>query len=975
MSAFRHLFPHSAARHRRGSAPACPQVGVLVVAAFCGTVAAAAPPTSMRESVPPAALVGHIDSLYAAGARDSAAALVSQWLPPARAARDTALLTDLLIRRGAPLVSFGAPVAAEPPLREALVLAEARADSHRACVALRWLAVAVAGCGRDQEAYALSIRQRDLAQRLGEPRLEAWARLWLGWHAQGEGLVQESLDQHAAARRLFRLAGDPRGEAWATNGLGIAQSSTGDHAAAQRSFRLAGALAESTGYTMVEAWAVNNLAGLEYSLGDPGAALASFQRALDLQERLGHQAEMVPPLLNVALCELDLARFAAAESTLSRARNICLENGHDDLLFTAMVKTAAMHARRGEFDRAVTTYRRALASPVAPRVSDRAQAEIGLARLLADRDSSAAALDLLATCAQRLGDDVSGGLVFEIAVQRGEILLRDGRPAAALAVLLPVRDDDRARDLNGVRMRALAAAGRCWLELGRPDSARTALEEAADHWERSRGLPLDPHWREQRGAAGWSIHIALANLLLTEDEHPAGERVRAAFDRLQAFKARTLLERMHGPGHESSPGLDVRNGAQEATLARVQSLLQPGELLLDLYLGPELSLLFAVGPDTQEVRRLPPEAEVAADLAFLQELLLLPLAGPPTASDEAALVAVLDRTAEDLFGGVTPLVRDARHVILAPDGAANLLPLAALPLRATGTTAAAEATSHWSTVPSASVFCILREAAAEDDRRTMSLPPRVLAVAGAATDDEPDIAGTRHEVAVLGRRYHGVTVGDPASISRTEVGPLSGWDVLHFATHVRLRDRAPWQAALVLPDGADAGGGRGATELPAAAIAATRLDPILTVLAGCESASGHVLPGEGVLGLTSAFLSAGSRAVIAALWPVDDATTSDLVGHLYAGLAEGMTAAEALRRAQFLVRAHPSTRHPFYWAGFVLVGDGEVRVPLQRRVAVAGSGARAGAALLAVGAAVLLLVSLRRRGPPVTRATATRLYP
>jgi hypothetical protein len=100
------------------------------------------------------------------------------------------------------------------------------------------------------------------------------------------------------------------------------------------------------------------------------------------------------------------------------------------------------------------------------------------------------------------------------------------------------------------------------------------------------------------------------------------------------------------------------------------------------------------------------------------------------------------------------------------------------------------------------------------------------------------------------------------------------------------------------------------------------------VLSGCESALGRATPGEGMLGITSAFLAAGARTVVASLWKVDDRTTVDLMLAFYAGLDAGLGAGEALGAAQRTVRR--SRPAPFYWAGFVVVGDADATVPLVR---------------------------------------------
>jgi CHAT domain-containing protein len=76
------------------------------------------------------------------------------------------------------------------------------------------------------------------------------------------------------------------------------------------------------------------------------------------------------------------------------------------------------------------------------------------------------------------------------------------------------------------------------------------------------------------------------------------------------------------------------------------------------------------------------------------------------------------------------------------------------------------------------------------------------------------------------------------------------------------------------------------------------------------------------VGLARGFLSAGSSEVIATLWRVEDDATASLMGEFYGGLAVGESTRDALAAAQREMLNDPSTANPFYWAGFVLVGEG-----------------------------------------------------
>jgi hypothetical protein len=135
------------------------------------------------------------------------------------------------------------------------------------------------------------------------------------------------------------------------------------------------------------------------------------------------------------------------------------------------------------------------------------------------------------------------------------------------------------------------------------------------------------------------------------------------------------------------------------------------------------------------------------------------------------------------------------------------------------------------------------------------------------------------------------------------------------------------------------------------------------VLSSCASAAGRTRAGEGVAGLASAFLSAGVPAVVATLWPVDDVSTQRFIGRYYEALARGAGAADALMEAQAWMRARPDTRAPFFWAGFVLIGDGSVAPALEPRRGVSLP------IWIAVGITIALAVAgiARRRRAPLDR--------
>jgi CHAT domain-containing protein len=95
------------------------------------------------------------------------------------------------------------------------------------------------------------------------------------------------------------------------------------------------------------------------------------------------------------------------------------------------------------------------------------------------------------------------------------------------------------------------------------------------------------------------------------------------------------------------------------------------------------------------------------------------------------------------------------------------------------------------------------------------------------------------------------------------------------------------------------------------------------VLSACQTASGAVLSGEGVLSLARSFFEAGAQTVIGSRWPIRDEDAAWLFEAFYRRLGEGASLSEALKEAKTL--AIQAGRPPAAWASLVLLGDGEFR--------------------------------------------------
>ncbi len=97
----------------------------------------------------------------------------------------------------------------------------------------------------------------------------------------------------------------------------------------------------------------------------------------------------------------------------------------------------------------------------------------------------------------------------------------------------------------------------------------------------------------------------------------------------------------------------------------------------------------------------------------------------------------------------------------------------------------------------------------------------------------------------------------------------------------------------------------------------------MVVLSACETSVGQLRHGEGIISLSRAFAYAGAKSVITSLWSVNNKSTANLMAFFYEALAAGQTKDQALYTAQqrFIENATARDCHPFFWAGFVAIGD------------------------------------------------------
>ncbi|MCP4572158.1 MAG: CHAT domain-containing protein [bacterium] len=911
-------------------------------------IGANAPAAASSRTI--AASSATIDSLWQAGATDAALSAVRSAAATARAAGDSLLLLDMSLRQGRMQTAIGRSVPAVPALETARELALALGDTMSLLRVRRWYAVALWQVGREPAAAAEVALLLQESRRYGDTEHEAWALGGLAYGDWQELKLESARQRYTTAAALHRANGTPGGELFMLNGLGMVLVNLGEFEEAVDVLARVSALAQEAGRPYIAGLSENNLGALHLDLGDADRALVRFRRAEELMKADRSELEWIYPAKGIAVAEARLGHFESSVRRCEDLLDLIRARGSTGFEADIMFSFAEVRIIQGRLGLAESLLSQ-ITDGMEVETADRMESLYLLSRVLIRQDRAAEAVEILRTHETWARQVEEKRLQVMYALALGDALVQTSAWSEARTALGRADATSRELGLNRERLEALALMAEADERLGVPRAALADLEEAAQVWRELRTLPREWQWREQLGATTHSISTSLARLYLDHGPEPEDRRRQdKALAVSQFFKARTLQERMRGPGPMAADSVAT------VDLDYLQTtVLHDDEILLDFLVGRHESIMFAVTSTESRVVNLPSASGLDDRIDRLLELILIPSRPSGNAMlsvPESVIEAGARALAGELLGPVADLLSDRSSVIFVPDGSLHRLPLPLL-LRFMSNN-----TPDVCRVPSVSILAAQRLHRRSPHTGTPDTGLRSLVVGGGRrTRGGAEFS----EAALLEREYLGVSTellrgaeGEPAA------SELIGYDLLHFATHATVNTEYPWRSAINLSrammDSMD-------HAIEARQVAALDLNARLAVLAGCESASGRVLDAEGVLGLGSAFLAAGTPTVVAALWPVDDMATARLMVTFYDRLAAGHTVSAALRQAQQAVAARDRTSHPFFWSGFVVLGEGSMVLPLGRRTS-----------LLTRIAPIIVLVSIAVIGFWFVRRAAIRRH-
>ena len=164
---------------------------------------------------------------------------------------------------------------------------------------------------------------------------------------------------------------------------------------------------------------------------------------------------------------------------------------------------------------------------------------------------------------------------------------------------------------------------------------------------------------------------------------------------------------------------------------------------------------------------------------------------------------------------------------------------------------------------------------------------------------------------------------EKASEDLVKSANLADYKIIHFAAHGLIDDQKPARSAIILTldnDPAEDG------FLQMREVFNLKLNADLVVLSSCQTGLGQFIKGEGIEGISRAFFYAGSSSVVMSLWTINDQVSAQFMERFYYHLKGTENLAEALRQVKLEMIESGIVSHPYYWASFILSGDGSTRV-------------------------------------------------
>lgn len=835
---------------------------------------------------------------------------------------------------------------------------------------------------------ALTDFDEALARLDGDRNSQARVHLFIGYIKGSIGNTEKAADEISQARTLYQATNNKVGEAQALSALGLVHSAEKDPDLAIQLQESARKIFRTVGDRHSEAIA-NNALGQAYELlKQPELALKYYSEGLRLFENVRAVNGTAPSSCNVARAHLANNNLDQALTFYQRCLNLSRSAGMTRIEVSALNEMAMVYAKQQRYELALSQQHKV--QKFYESIGD----QRGLARALnvygdlllqpGRRQQAMAAYQRALDLSKQTGEqDTQLTALYKLA----DTNLANGDPEAALPFIrdsMKLIEDQRANVASPGFRTSYFSGERQHYDLGieiltqleRRHSGQGFGAEALLISEKSRARLLVDLVNESRA----SIHAGatkdlldrereLVGLIRAQSEYrmdlasnPKNQAALAEADE-QLQQLDVEYQQVEVQLRQQSPYLSSLEHFEPVTLDQIQKGLDPNTMLLEYALGAEQSYLFAVTPESFQIYELP-KRQILEDTARKSYELLTAWQGTDgqSADDYRATIAAAEKAfpetaaalSQMLLGPVADKLGNKR-LVLVLEGALQYVPFAALPSPDNSATPLLE--RHEIVVePSVSALAAIRKNAkphsTSPDKLVAVIADPVLngnddrvrgTTAIAATDKSQPVTrdasfvrlahASEEADAIAAAAPAGTTMiakGFDANRETAMSANVGQYQIVHFATHGVLNSEHPELSGIVLTM-VDRNGEKTDGLMALHDIYSLDLSAELTVLSACQTALGKDIRGEGLVGLSHAFMSAGSKSVVSSLWKVDDRATAALMGEFYdAMLQQGMSPAAALRAAQLKMMRDERTKAPYYWAAFVIQGEYTNRINVER---------------------------------------------
>ena len=811
-------------------------------------------------------------------------------------------------RAGMAMVYLAAAVSYQGRLSEALEIAQkdvlvARESGDKKVLeqALNNLASINGGLGRYEESLGSFYELLDLAREINDPTMQYITLLNIGEaYVRSDDPDKAELPLQESLRRARELEPNLHASNPSKKATEMALLNLGAMEMARQHYRAALDYYEQVHVSKPESslWVVAALQGMAASyerLDEPQRAIEFIDQAIPIAEKAASGAEYRNLLSALGENQEKLGNFDAALASENKALALIHESGGDpDSEWQVESRIAHIERARGNNDAALEHYRKSISG-----------------------------IELLRSVALNTEEGRAG------VVEKSRLTY-----AETADLLVDLHRENEALEM------AERGRARAFLDMLAETRVGVADELTPDQRKKENSILSRISGTQKKM---WNQNVS-------PDERKQNERDLTA--------AESDLEKLHLQIRESNPHYASLQYPEPIHVEAIQSqLLDEHTALIEYLFGDKRSLAWVVTKNKVTITILPGRKDIIEERLAAYRKRLSERISALTLEQSLGTINVLGSELYDsLFRPIEKHVRTSKTLIVVPDGDLGYLPFEALVTpsghgRNTylaerfaivyGPSASALVTvggMDGQVMPHKTLLAFGDPVITPDEGSPKIVPkqPSNSISKVRSTSPAEDYAErgfslarlpyTREEVVGIGRLFPAdqrqLYLGADAREETVKSKKLDEFRYIHFATHGFLDELHPSRSGILLsrtPDSEEDG------ILQTGEIMRLKLDSDMVTLSACSTGLGKFVNGEGILGLTRAFFYAGARNVAVSLWNVNDLATAKLMESLYLNLRRGLPKREALRQAKLsmLRSSQPTWRHPYFWAAFVLEGQGD----------------------------------------------------